>query len=393
MTKVREAAQALRDSTDMRQLMRRLVPGWTPAERSDGAHELHGPCPKCRAGEDRFYVGRDYAACRRCHEKRMDAVGLVAWLNDVSQGDAVRMLDAGALPAQHVAHVEREKTSEKTAQPGKGLAYALRDLPQAQERLYGPAGAAARQYLLARGLQPATWEAFGLGFTPNKSMPGDRSTRWPALVLPVVDEQTQEPCVVRYRFLPGAPTGDRYDSFGSMRGRLFGVQALPSFVLMPWDESPRLHAEQLRCLVIVEGELNAMSVWQACQAASVDVLSTGSQSITALPAWSVDVASHYAVTLAWLDEPERAARVAQQLPRAVALRSPAEDGTKLDANALLQRGLLGALVQTMRLRALPDAHAREGVLWDLWDVRESLDAGQVRLGRSLAQELGRQWRE
>lgn len=391
MTTVKQAAQTLRERLDLRDLVRQLVPGWTPVERRDGADELHGPCPRCRAGEDRFYVGRTYAACRRCHEKRMDAVGLVAWLNGVTQEQAVRMLDAGALEPVHVFTEQTPVKTEKEREPGKGLQYALQDLPRAQVRLFLDEGAPARQYLLSRALQPDAWKAFGLGFTRNKTLPSDRDLRAPAVLWPVVDEQTQEPCVVRYRFLPGASTGDRYDSFGSMRGRLFGVQCLPEFALMPWDESERLHAEASRCLVIVEGELNAMSVWQACHLATVDVLSTGSQSITALPAWSVAVASHYGVTLTWLDEPARAARVAQQLPRAVPVSSPAQDGKKLDANEMLQRGLLGAFVQSWRLRALTTEREREGVLWDLWDVQDELDAGQVQLGKRLAQELGKQW--
>lgn len=396
MSTVAAAAKSLRESTDVRELARQLLPGWTWHE----GHELHGACPKC-GGKDRFYVAESYAACRQCHEQRMDAAGLVSWLRGVSMRDAVRELDTGALAPVRV-HV---KTPENAGQagPSQALQRALAYLPRAQVRLHTQEGAAARAYLAQRGLTPATWDAFGIGFVPRKWLPVEKGEKRsadraaPALVWPVYDEQTRQPCVVRYRYLPGAPLdakGEpyRYDSFGSMSGRLFGVQALPEYVLTPLDDRQSLHAEQTRCLVICEGELNAMSVWQACHSAGVDVLSTGSESVSHLPGWSVDVAAHYGVVLTWFDKPGVAAKVASQLPRATAVRSLLkEDGEKQDANDLLVRGVLGALVQTLRLQALPGAHERESVLWQLWDVKDELDAGQVQAGRRLAHELGRQW--
>jgi hypothetical protein len=202
---------------------------------------------------------------------------------------------------------------------------------------------------------------------------------------------------VRYRFTVQTDTGDRYDSLkgSKMAGHMFGVQALPAFVRMAPREDGR-NAERLRCLVLCEGEVNAMSIWQACAGTNVDVLSTGSQSVRRLPDWTVQLASRYGAVLTWFDEAERAANIAQQLPGAVAVRSPIRDGEAQDANDILQRGLLAGLVQKLRLSALRTDTLRQSVLWQLVDSvqearqnGETPDAGTVKVMRKLAGELGK----
>ena len=194
---------------------------------------------------------------------------------------------------------------------------------------------------------------------------------------------------VRFRSSCATATGDRYDSLlGSATvGRLFGAHLLPEFEGAEWDGADRLHAEAVRCLVFTEGEINAMSVWQACHETNVDVLSFGSEAQRSLPAWAIAIASHYGAVVVWVDDPAKAQEVAQQLPQAVALRSTQEDGRKWDANALLVAGRLGGLVQAARLSVMRER--RESVLWQLWDARDTLDAGQKAVAQRLAQELGK----
>lgn len=384
-TALRDTIDSLRAQLDCRELARQHG----VQLRKHSAGELCGPCPKC-GGDDRFYVSKEYAACRQCHEKRMDAVGLVAWLHNVTQGQAVAMLDGGATwrPVQ----AKQGATVGATDDGGSFAEYAPRLVQQAQERLYSPAGAAARDYLTRRGLTQDTWRAFGLGCVASRPLPDDRTQAAPAVTWPVFAFDTGALVAVRYRFIVQTATGDRYDSLkgSTMRGHMFGVQGLPAFVRMAPREDGR-NAERLRCLVLCEGEVNAMSIWQACAGTNVDVLSTGSQSVRKLPDWTVDVAARYGAVLTWFDEAERAANIAQQLPGAVAVRSPITNGEAQDANDILRRGLLAGHVQRLRLRALREDTLRESVLWQLWDsVQETGgDAGTVRVLRQLAEELGR----
>ncbi len=387
MNEVRDAAKDIAQHTDCRQLVRQLVSGWAPKQRTE-ARTLQGPCPKC-AGDDRFYVTSDGAACTHCHPQRMDAVGLVAWLRGCTMAEAVRELDAGALRA--VASVA-PTVHARDVQPDDWCAKWTKNVRRYAQQLYTEAGAHGRQYLLSRGLQPDTWGEFSLGYVAARSLTKDRTQEAPAITWPLCHQVTGAVVAVRFRYVGATATGDRYDGAkdSDLVGHLFGTDALPEFVRMP-PEARRL-AEGLRCLFVCEGEFNAMSVWQACNATGVDVLSFGSEAQRTLPAWAVDVAGRYGQIVVWVDDTDKALQVTAQLPRPVALRSPVVDGHKWDANALLVAGRLSGLVQTARLRAAAPAQ-RESILWQLWDAWEDghLDAGAEAVGRSLAVELGRTW--
>ena len=404
---VKETAQRLREEFSILDVLRTMA-NVTPSRI--GA-EWHSGCPKCGddgKGEraDRFRVTQDgkWCACRKCHPLRMDVVGLVAWLQNVPQHEAVDIL-AGRRsykPVRQTATVtsvtnDSSKDSSQDATSAKWRSQAARRVQLACERLHADTDGAraARQYLLSRGLQPETWQAFGLGYEKAR-IPGTKDYA-PAVSWPIVHESDGETYGVRYRFLQTHTSADgkecRYTSLYGTRlgGRLFGVPALPAGVLLPWDGIERLHGEAISCLCVTEGEFNAMSVWQACHETNVDVLSFGSEAQRSLPAWAIAIASHYGAVVVWVDDPAKAQEVAQQLPQAVALRSTQEDGRKWDANALLVAGRLGGLVQAARLSVMRER--RESVLWQLWDARDTLDASQRSVAQRLAQELGRQWTE
>lgn len=399
MNEVRDVARDIAQRTDCRELLRRLVPTWTPIERGN-ARTLHGACPKCgdrghmdsRRPVDRFYVSKDGCACNKCHTQRMDAVGLVAWLYDLPMREAVQQLDAGALRAVVMPSQSKSVTSAASdsdlLQPARQK-YAQGLVSKAQQLLSSADGASGRQYLLSRGLQPETWQAFRLGYTPDRKLTSDRQRTAPAIVWPIYHERSQAITAVRFRYAGKTSTGDRYDSLqGSATvGRLFGAHMLPEFEGAEWDNVDRLHLEAVRCLVFTEGEVNAMSVWQACHESGIDVLSFCSESQRSLPAWAIDVASRYGAVVVWVDDPAKAQEVGRQLPQAVALRSIEEDGRKWDANALLVAGKLGGLVLAARLSRMTER--RESVLWQLWDARDTLDAGQRIVAQRLAQELGK----
>lgn len=401
---VGDAARSLREEYRIADVLRTMT---AVTLRKNGA-ELCGPCPKCGDGgkgdrSDRFYVTQDgkACACRQCHTQRMDVVGLVAWLHKVPMHEALDMLagrrtSARVRPPTPSVTTVTTVTADSSTQDATSQAWRTEAAKLAQracERLHADTDGArdARQYLLSRGLQPETWAAFGLGYEKAR-IPGTKGYA-PAVSWPVVHEETGETYGVRYRFLQAHAGADgkeyRYTSLYGSRttGRLFGVPALPAGVLLPWDDSPRLHGEAISCLVITEGEFNAMSCWQACHETNIDVLSFGSESQRTLPAWAAEIAARYGAVVVWVDDPQKALQVAQQLPQAKALRSVQEDGQKLDANALLVAGSLGGLIQAARLSVMRER--RESVLWQLWDVRDTLDAGQRIVGQRLALELGR----
>lgn len=403
---VRDVALRLREEYSILDVLRTM----TAVTLSRIGAEWHGACPKCGddgKGDkaDRFRVTLDgkWCACRKCHALRMDVVGLVAWLQKVPMHEAVDILDGRrsyrpvARPASVATVTSVTNDSSDGANSPDWRIDAARRVLRAQERLHADTDGAraARQYLLSRGLQPETWQAFGLGYEKAR-IPGTKDYA-AAVSWPIVHESDGETYGVRYRFLETHAGADgkqhRYTSLLGTRtgGRLFGVPALPSGVLEAWDGIDRLHGEAISCLCITEGEFNAMSVWQACHETNVDVLSFGSESQRSLPAWAVAIASRYGAVVVWVDDPAKAQEVAGQLPQAVALRSIEEDGQKWDANALLVAGRLGGLVQAARLSVMRER--RESVLWQLWDARDTLDAGQKLVAQRLAQELGRQWTE
>lgn len=392
---VGDAAKTLREEFKIADVLRTM----TAVQLHKNGHELAGPCPKC-GGDDRFYVTQDgkACACRQCHPQRMDVTGFVAWLHGVPQHEALDMLRGRRTfarvrpPAPSVATVTEAETPD-ASNSQVWRTDAARRVQRDCERLHADTDGAraARQYLLSRGLQPEAWAAFSLGYDRVR-VPGTQDYA-PAVSWPVVHEETGDVYGVRYRFLQTQTGADgkayRYTSLTGTRtsGRLFGVPALPAGVLLPWDGAARLHGEAISCLVVTEGEFNAMSVWQACHETNVDVLSFGSESQRSLPAWAVTIAQRYGAVVVWVDDPQKAQDVARQLPRAQALRSVQEDGAKQDANALLVAGALGGLVQAARLSVMRER--RESVLWQLWDVRDSLEAGQRIVAQRLALELGK----
>ena|GEM_PF-2132530 len=95
-------------------------------------------------------------------------------------------------------------------------------------------------------------------------------------------------------------------------------------------------------MIVTEGELNAISCWQVAQPWA-DVLSIGSQENVRQARVSEalrSVALPYRRVIAWLDERELALTVVGRIAPFNGTAIWSENG--LDANDLLQRGLLAA---------------------------------------------------
>lgn len=350
------------------------------------AGEWAGPCPMC-GGDDRFHVRADGWFCRHCkNEPWQDAIELVRLLENCSFADALARMagNAFALPPGKLRPVE----SSKKEQPADWADKAGVFLVGAQQSLYSEDRRGV-EYLTRRGLTPAIWRRFGLGYAlcvlPSTWKPDTKEYSYPpqpAIIMPWYAGRRL--VALRYRFLDshtyldarGDETtnkqGARYGS--EFAGRVFGGQALART------------CENLRTLIICEGEINAMSIYQVAGETKVDVLSLGSES-QRLPPAVVDYALRFKHVMVWADEPETAKNLMGALPGAFGISSKALTGNKQDANDLLRAGHLGGYLTAWRFKMCQTTEQRDALYFDLWDATQfgaELDAGTLQVMRHIA---------
>ena len=303
--------------------------------------ELAGPCPqaRCPADEDGFHVHPDgWWKCYTCHPKRADAIEWVLWMRLAPDFHAACVWLANMSGSQDLPAPCSQPTNRKPVANASGWAdpnwqaAAQRALAAAVAALNSPAGEPGRAYLIGRGILPEAWQAWRLGYDSATFDPR-QARRRPAIVLPWHGPQGLT--ALKYRFLDSQGRQDRFSQRRGGQQILFGGHLL---------------GQRHDTLILCEGELNAVSIWQAVHAlgsTAVDVVSFGSQG-AATSAAVLAVAQPYRRIILWADEtaPVRACLAALG-SRAFGLKSPttgADPPLKLDANALLQRGLLGDLL-------------------------------------------------
>jgi len=193
---------------------------------------------------------------------------------------------------------------------------ALTEVVQALDRLLGGAeGYAARDYLTRRGLRTETWTAWALGAGSAFNPLTGRKER--AIVIPHFDGQGQV-LAIKYRFLSGSL---RYVMRKGSKATIYGL----------WQPAKPV-------LLIVEGELNACSIWQTA-GGELTVVSPGSESGGKALLVQLLKSPTFERKIVWFDRPELAQQYAPLADQA--LVSPVVDGVKLDANRMLQEGILG----------------------------------------------------
>jgi len=188
---------------------------------------------------------------------------------------------------------------------------------------HDPAAETGRAYLAGRGFTPVTWQAWGLGYTlawhPRLKM------KLPAVTLPW--QANAEIQAVQYRFI--LPELAKPDRFSQRKG---GERLLYGLDLRTGRDT----------LVLAEGELNAVSLWQVVHERA-DVLSCGSQEGLAQRRTQRllgGVAEAYRRVFIWLDDLARAAAAVPLIAPATGYALWSEGG--LDANDRLQDGSLAA---------------------------------------------------
>ncbi len=363
--------------------------------RKCAPNEYEGPCPSC-GGTDRFHVNvkEQWYFCRQCHpitkkEPGHDVIGFTQWLHRVSFVEAVERLTN--TPVQYTAPPVQRRAKERTLdeQTPAWSAQYEGELRAAVYQLHNTAaGQPGRDYLLGRGLGPEAWRTFGLGYTPRWKV--QHSDEWaPAILMPwrdpdgtlaAVQGRFLQPQIVngkqeKTKFAPGSKKG----------GRVFGWQAFPEGCTepLPADHTP---VERKFTLLIVEGEINAMSAWQAGQDTRLDVLSIGSES-SHLADDTITYARRYGSVLLWTDKPDIARQLADQLPNVHAVSSPAGE----DANDLHKQGQLGAFLTFWRTNITQDDEQRMALYWDLWDGAHlhGIDVTTAAAVNRLGEKMGR----
>jgi hypothetical protein len=192
---------------------------------------------------------------------------------------------------------------------------------------------------------------------------------------------------VRYRFLT---THEYTDLDGKARkvkttsmhdsdfsGLLYGGQALMGC------------AEDVRTLVLCEGELNAISIWQMAEPWNWDVLSLGSESAKLTPAM-LAYAAKFERVIIWMDRPELVKELMAQIPGSYGISSAVVDGVKQDANKLLQTEQLGGLLTKARWLACKTEDEQRRLFYNINDAiaRRHMDLGACEVIAEIAAKVG-----
>ncbi len=354
-----------------------LVGGYVTLGK-EGPREFSGPCPKCK-GTDRFHCTATWWTCRQCGPKhkgapsRGDAIDFIMWKDKVDFRRAVEILTGDELPKGAKLIEPAEKSQQSDGYNWEHPSWqrdAQKALTAAQAALWdSTAGRAGRSYLEGRGLHSGAWVAYGLGYSHAVSVPGiEGKQKGAAIAIPWIMKGTLR--AIRYRFLEQQGPHKQTAFFGStFSGNVYGGQFI------------QRSGFERRTLVLIEGEINAMSIWQVAADTRLDVLSIGSES-QRISDEMLNAIRRYRMVLLWLDNAKHARAKLEKLPSATAFQSP---GGK-DANDLLQAGTLGYAFSNMRLKAAQTVDQRRELLHDLcagFNSWNGVDAGTLAVLRQL----------
>lgn len=243
---------------------------------------------------------------------------------------------------------------------------------------------------------------FRLGYLHNAPLPGTWNAKskkrsypeQPAIVIPWFAGERL--IGLRYRFLEkhtytdidGNERTEKQSALpgSSFAGYLFGGQVIERF---PAPDDGGQDVLRLRTLVIAEGEMNAMSIWQVAHDTRLDVLSLGSESQKLTPAM-IQYAERYRLVLLWADREQIAKQLMATIPGSIAVTSEMCQGQ--DANDLLRAGHLGGYLSAWRFHAAKDEQAQVVLFGDLEDgvcPRMGIDSGTRQVMEAIGQKLGK----
>ncbi len=283
------------------------------------ANEYAGPCPKC-GGTDRFHVSTktERASCRECHgmAEWLDVFALEQWVHECNFMTAVHIINdepKRLVSVQCHKPVERPKNAWSSETWQKA---ARQTIEKATHALHSREGQDGRGYLLNRGITLTTAEDWCLGYDVQRR----------AIVLPWLTPKAV--MNVQYRRIDALGKTERFVRESGGTAVMYGLHLLDT-------SAPTL--------VLVEGEMNAISIWQSARALGITVLSVGSQALSEAASKAAKaIARHFNSVLVWCDELERAQSVAGLLDKKA---HPICSPKGLDGNDMLVAGILEAFLK------------------------------------------------
>lgn len=338
--------ERIKESIDLCDLAERHseLRNWSTGEKA-------GPCPRC-GGDDRFHVQRRWYFCRQCHPKHGDAIEFVQWMGLTPDfRSACEFLSAGSLPVTNPVTKRKPERQAAPAEQSADWQQEAQKLVQEAEHMLldSLAGEIVQAELERRGLNTQTCAAWRLGAVMRFQPALQKKV--PAIVVPWLEPDGETVQAVQFRFVGVTKEQGRFSQCKGGDRRLFGLHQLRYNPI----------------LIVCEGELNAVSIWQ--KKPGVDVVSFGpEQNAKSEAAFRIlrDLAGHYQHVIVWADKPEIAKAVQAALPGAFGFRSPVENGEKVDANDWLQRGelnwLLTGLLEKVTGSGQQPAELEPGVL-------------------------------
>lgn len=239
--------------------------------------EYVGPCPFCRAGDDRFHVWPDHPAskprywCRICGQSG-DVIQYFRDLHGMGYREACQAagVDPGDRPTRPPA---RRRATKTEPPPSKWQVPARAFVQYAQDQLWSEAGYPAREYLhCERGLTDDTIRHFGLGYNPMRHY--DDAGRWglsgnkiyvsPGIVIPCEIKDVLWYIQIRRPYDPGE---DKTDVLLAYLGDLPAWCPEAKYMAVRGGQGRALFGtDDLRGtgqpLLLCEGEFDAMLAWQ-----------------------------------------------------------------------------------------------------------------------------------
>jgi len=241
-----------------------------------------------------------------------NAIDWVMRREDVSFVEACRRLGAMDLPEPSFV-VKPDDLAIRSEPPPDPWQWKALDLVDAcQETLWGPQGARALGYLRERGFVDETIEEWRLGFSPTVEYEpleawgfetpddGKRHGMWipRGITIPCFGEGGDELHYVKIRRSPTEYQRDGMGKYIKLKGSVAGLYGAD-------------HIRQRDVLVLEEGELNGLTIWQEA-GNLVDVASTGTSSVrpeSLRPWWGVLMMAHYVLVRFDLNAAEKGERL------------------------------------------------------------------------------------
>lgn len=332
----------------------------TTLKKQGYSHWYCGPCPEC-GGTDRFYINTKDNLFKCGHAGGTGngcgwgggIAQMAAYVWKCSTWDAIDSL-TGQSPRKDSVITRSASTRtpmqpEKSTKEEKPYLDFSAVLRASEERLRGPDGQVGREWLVSRGIPRETWLANHVGLVIDYK-------RGPAVCFPHqldVNGTGGQTVSLNRRFMDDEARLAKIERAKQMDQKI-DIPKTKHINGGRWGLYHLAAVEGARTLIVIEGEINGLSVLMVVRRMGllIDVVSVGSDgAFRALAAHISKLAKGYDTLIIWADEFE----VADEASRVIehgdihAIRSPVFRGKELDANDFLLRGELAGFLS----RVLP----------------------------------------